>query len=110
MNDLSYVDSICASYFGVPPEAAASGQPLEHFVRLIHVDDRQFFNDQVAGAIKGGGHFEAEYRIPRHDRVRWVRSQGNFAFNKAGKPLRALGSIIDITGEREAFDRSSLAP
>ena len=71
--------------------------------RQIHVDDKQatldFFNSQFNHSDES---FQCEYRIRRKDgSYATVRSKGKVVFRDSrGMPLRAVGTLIDITEQR----------
>lgn len=71
--------------------------------RQIHVDDKQatldFFNSQFSHSDES---FQCEYRIRRKDgSYATVRSKGKVVFRDSrGMPLRAVGTLIDITEQR----------
>ena len=98
-NNRTYADEVCGSFFGHHAKAAAGGLPLERFTDRIYPDDIPRFRTNLQSAMKQGV-FQAEYRVIAKDRARWVRAQGNFTLDSAGKPLRGLGSIVDITRTR----------
>jgi len=76
------------------------------FSELIHPDDRAWVNEAYQRAYNhvGGGRYEAEFRIRRHDNgeERWVLTTGRITFDPAGKPLRGIGTIRDVTARRQA--------
>ena len=71
--------------------------------RQIHLDDKQatedFFNSQFTHSDES---FQCEYRIRRKDgSYATVRSKGKVVFRDSrGMPLRAVGTLIDITEQR----------
>lgn len=91
-----------ATMYGVDPERARLGAPIEDFVEGVHPDDRQFLTDQINAAIAAGGDFRAEYRLVGKDGdVRWVLALGRVARNAQGETERLPGVVVDIT-ERKA--------
>jgi PAS domain-containing protein len=49
-----------------------------------------------------GGTYSHQYRIIRNDRPIWVRAKGQCILDKAGRPERFPGVVIDITATRRA--------
>lgn len=46
--------------------------------------------------------YEEEFRFKHRDgSYRWILSQGSLLYDKGGKPIRLMGSHIDITGRKE---------
>jgi len=78
--------------------------PLDYemFLERIHPEDRRYFNE-INELLKSDGKAEFEYRIliPK-DIVRWVWGQGKLYYDKAGIPLRTVGTIQDITEQKRA--------
>jgi PAS domain S-box-containing protein len=70
----------------------------------MHPDDRERLlcaaQAYLAGETK---HYEAEYRIRHKDgSYRWVLSRGVAVRNAADKPIRFIGSSVDITDHKRA--------
>ncbi len=63
----------------------------------IHPDDRETRDAAHKDAFKNGKLFY-EARVVYPDRsVHWVRVQGNVYYNNVTKPVRILGTLLDIT-------------
>jgi two-component sensor histidine kinase len=58
----------------------------------------------------GDGRYRAEYRvIGRTDGVeRWVSVNGSLRFDEAGRPVRLVGTALDITARKRAEQRNEL--
>ncbi|MBL9136911.1 MAG: PAS domain-containing protein [Verrucomicrobiales bacterium] len=72
---------------------------------LIHPEDRESMMDHLLNHVMRGGHrFEREYRIRRHNdgQERWVRGLGELDLDGAGRPVRMIGTIQDITESKRA--------
>ncbi len=51
-------------------------------------------------------HFQIEYRIKADDGcIKWVRTRGMAIWDESGIPVRAAGSITDITQQRQADEK-----
>jgi PAS domain S-box-containing protein len=76
----------------------------ELFSGLIHPDDRDWVNERYRAVYTpaGGGWYEAEFRVRRADdgAERWVLTTGRVFFDAGGNPLRAAGTIMDVTARR----------
>jgi len=71
---------------------------------LIHPDDVARIEGEVSGAIEGGGDsFSVEYRV-RHRDGQYVHvwDKGLIVRDEKGRPVRVVGSTIDITERKEA--------
>ncbi|MBV8169284.1 MAG: PAS domain-containing protein, partial [Alphaproteobacteria bacterium] len=90
---------------GLPDDVEAS---LEIVRNLIHPDDRAASRARYERALDpaNGGTYENEFRIRRYDdgSERWIALRGRIFFDDAGRPVRALGILLDITENRQAQD------
>jgi PAS domain S-box-containing protein len=96
-------DARCKAIFGLPPDAPVD---LDTFFRGIHPDDKPTW-ERVAGralAPESGGQLALEYRVIgiRDKVLRWVATQGKCSFDAAGKPVRFIGTILDVTERKRA--------
>jgi two-component system CheB/CheR fusion protein len=71
---------------------------------LIHPDDRQAAADQLSSWFaRRGRENQMEYRIVRPGgEVRWINNRGVATYGADGKPLRVVGTTIDVTDRRRA--------
>jgi PAS domain S-box-containing protein len=87
---------------GLPPDSPAD---MNVFSELIHPEDREWVNDayRTAFAAPDAPPYQAEFRINRADdeALRWVATTGRVTFDAAGKALRGLGTLQDITDRRQ---------
>jgi PAS domain S-box-containing protein len=94
---------------GLPPEAEPDPAL---FSSLIHPEDRDWVNARYRAAYEpaGGGRYKIEFRIRRADdgAERWVLTTGRVFFDEAGRPVRGIGTIVDITGRKRAEQRQAL--
>ncbi|MBI3853290.1 MAG: PAS domain-containing protein [Verrucomicrobia bacterium] len=87
--------------FGLTPEQF--GATYEAFLNSVHPDDRSIVNEAVQDALKRGRPYNVDHRIIRPDgAVRIVSEQGEVVFDEAGKPVRFLGTVLDVTERKEA--------
>ncbi len=78
--------------------------PVERFVALVHPDDREALMARVRRCLDDGVPQHSEYRMVRPDaRVIWVSDRGDVVErDAAGRPLRMVGSMADITARKTA--------
>ncbi|MBD2467360.1 EAL domain-containing protein [Nostoc sp. FACHB-145] len=96
-------DTACKAMFGLPPDAYISS---EIFFAGLHPDDR----DRLQGIVQytfnpaSGGFYDTEYRtIGLQDQVeRWVRAKGQVYYDANGRPLRFIGTVLNITQQKQA--------
>lgn len=74
----------------------------EAWTRLLHPEDRERVMSRLQELIDGGGQvFHAEYRLRRTEGTyAHVNVRGFIVRDEAGKPLRMIGSLMDITDRK----------
>jgi PAS domain S-box-containing protein len=70
---------------------------------MYYSGDRENFERCLKLAASKNREFEAEFRLTRSGRVRWISARGK-AFYNQGRPL-LLGVLIDITAGKKAQNR-----
>lgn len=100
--DKTYTNAVGGEFFAKRPEDAAKGVPLEKYVGLVHPHDLASFSANLDRALKSGGAFSAEYRVIAGDVTRWIQADGNCVLDASGRPVRMIGSMIDISGQKRA--------
>ena len=99
-------DATFAAQYGVDPEAAERGAPLEAFVAAIHPDDRERVFAEVDACIHGRRTFAGEYRLVRPDgTVIWVSAHARCQYDGLGRPARFPGLSVDITERKRGEAR-----
>ncbi|TAK06211.1 MAG: PAS domain S-box protein [Candidatus Manganitrophaceae bacterium] len=87
--------------FGLPPEAEVTAS---FFGELIHPEDRARVREAVERALDpaGGGKYGIEFRtVPLQEGApRWVAARGQAFFDAAGRPVRFIGTALDITDRK----------
>jgi PAS domain S-box-containing protein len=74
----------------------------------VHLEDIERVEQAVAGALATHTDFEAEYRVIYPDgSIHWLVGRGRGIYNEAGKPVRMLGVILDIS-DRKRAERASI--
>jgi len=82
----------------------------EAFIDAVHPDDREMVNNAYTESLKTRRPYELEHRLQMKDgRIKIVNEQCDTYFDEAGKPLRSVGVVQDITQYKhteEALRRS----
>ncbi len=100
--DVFTADRNFAHLFGVDPEAAATGVPLENLLNRIHPDDRPRIVASIEHAIATGEHYTEEYRVLNADgEERCVIARGQVEYDANGKAIAFPGALADITERRK---------
>lgn len=101
-------DERCRTLFGISHQAPVSYE--KDFALGLHPDDRERILkviDQLFVKSISNGNYDVEYRtVGAEDGVvRWVRAKGKVYFNAADKPVRFIGSVLDITEKVMAIQK-----
>jgi diguanylate cyclase (GGDEF)-like protein/PAS domain S-box-containing protein len=79
------------------------GGTYEHFLALVHPEDREYIRQAVARAGEDGTVYDIEFRIVRPDgSVRWMARKGRAVCDQTGRVIRMVGVAMDITERKQA--------
>ena len=83
----------------------APGEPVDAqtHVRLVHPDDFAVFDAAWQATLRGAP-YDITHRIIVHGEVKWVHARAEIAFDAAGQPRTALGTLQDIS-ERQRYEQ-----
>ncbi|HKJ25603.1 MAG TPA: ATP-binding protein, partial [Myxococcota bacterium] len=90
--------------------AAPLPSDLDGFFALIHPADREPNRERVETTLDSaqGSYVLTEYRIEGDDgQTRWIRGQGRVHRDAAGRPLRVVGTVMDVS-DRKALETQLL--
>jgi sigma-B regulation protein RsbU (phosphoserine phosphatase) len=93
-------DRLTHELYGLEPgEFSGRRQDME---KLIHPDDRQRVNAEVAAALASGEEFDTQYQIicARDGSTRCLRARGKVFRDEHRKPVRLAGAFWDVTDRR----------
>ena len=94
--------------FGLDP--AQFSPSYENFLNVIHEDDRDKVNQAYTQSLIDRQPYDIEHRLQLADgRIKWVREHCASEFDESGKPLRSVGTVQDITGQKLAEDNLRVA-
>lgn len=95
-----------AEMYGVNPDEAETGSPLEAYLEGIHPEDRQQVAESIAAALEARGPYRGEYRLRSTDgNTRWVLATGTVVVDPDGQPVRIAGVAVDITEHKQAQEK-----
>lgn len=79
------------------------GGDLDSFKSILHPDDLKITFDLIGQCFDSGLNFETEYRLKnKKGEYRWFLVNGITKYDNTKKPIRMVGSIIDINYKKEA--------
>lgn len=82
----------------------------EIFVEFIHPDDRTKVLNAYNESISNNTRYEIEHRIVlKNNQQKWVRENCITDFKASGEPIRSLGTLQDITRQKELEERLNQA-
>jgi PAS domain S-box-containing protein len=71
--------------------------PRDLFAKTIHPDDIELRNTAHKNALTSGKLFYETRIVWPNGSLRWIRVQGKVYYGSINKPLRILGTLLDIT-------------
>jgi PAS domain S-box-containing protein len=98
-NSISWTDAV----YGVHGmEKSDAGMTLESYTQLIHPDDRERVRAAIEVSLREAAPYEIEFRVKNPEgRTGWVFTNG-VVMREQGRPVRMLGSTMDITRRKAA--------
>jgi PAS domain S-box-containing protein len=100
---ISWSDEIYV-IFGLLPQKF--GGELADFINTAHPDDRTVFKEALETSCRKREPLTVDYRIIRPDgSVRFLHARGKPILDDAGRPVRVVGTLQDVT-ERKDADRA----
>ncbi len=105
-NELYWSDEVYR-IFGMVKGAFATS--YEAFLERVHPDDLEFVKKSVEDALSGKKLYEIDHRILLMDNtVRIIHEKATFLFDDAGKVIRMVGTVQDITEWRRREEEINL--
>jgi PAS domain S-box-containing protein len=91
--------------FGLSPQQPGV-TTYEAFLESVHPDDREFLKKAVHEAMFENKPYRIDHRIVLPDgTIRVVHEQGEVTFDEAGRAIRMIGTVQDVTQNREAEEK-----
>ena len=82
----------------------------ENFLNVIHPDDRDQVNQAYTRSLEDKQPYDVVHRLlTGSGHIKWVREHCTSDFDEAGKPLRSVGAVQDITEQKCAEDQLRIA-
>jgi diguanylate cyclase (GGDEF)-like protein/PAS domain S-box-containing protein len=105
--ELRWSDEIYRIFELDPAKFAPS---YENFLSVIHPDDRDKVNQAYTQSLEDKQPYDVVHRLlTGSGHVKWVREHCTSDFDEAGKPLRSVGAVQDITEQKCAEDQLRIA-
>ena len=86
--------------FGLAPGSFLG--TYEGFIACVHPDDRELIAQSITRALETKADYNQEHRVIWADgSIHWIAGRGNFFYDKAGKPTRMIGVVLDISDRKQ---------
>ncbi len=80
---------------------------FELVMSSVYSEDRQDAEAAIRRSLASNADFDIEHRIVRPDgSLRWIEVKGRGEFDGAGRPVRTVGVILDITERKQAEEQA----
>src|SRR3984957_525224 len=90
--------------FGLDPQTSSLPN-REEFLRLVHAEDRDRFNERIDKAFREKAEFVQDYRIVLTDgTVKHIHGIGHPVFDETGNIIEYVGTDVDVTERKRAED------
>jgi len=100
-NDTIFWDEAQYRIMGI--DSANAGLDWAGFTKLIYPPDARRFASEINAALGGDKDYVSEYRFRRpNGEVRTLEARGHVIRDAAGRPLRLIGTSMDITERKQA--------
>lgn len=100
--DIVTADAYLTETYGMDPETAAAGAPIDEFFGAVHPADRDSVWRELDRAVEETDEFEAEYRVRDADgETLWVVSRAEVEYDETGEQLRMNGALTDVTEQKQ---------
>ena len=76
----------------------------DEILLTIHPEDRALRDEKFAMALLSGKLFYEVRIVWKDESIHWIRVEGKVYFDRDKKPIRLLGTVLDITDERAAAE------
>jgi len=101
-NQVTWSENI-TEIFGLGQEPFAS--TYEAYLNLVHPEDRANLVESIQTCVHTGAEYNIEHRIVwPNGTIHWLACRGDVLRDGHGKPVRMLGTVMDITARRRTED------
>lgn len=89
------------SIYGMAPYSSENA--FEFWTKIVHPDDLPETRERIVRAVQmQSQEIQSEYRIVRaNGQVHWIDSRGAISYDASGRPVRMIGTSVDITERKE---------
>jgi PAS domain S-box-containing protein len=85
------------------------GASYEAFLNAIHPEDREMVNASYTNSVKTRQSYEMVHRLLMADgRVKFVHERCETIYDDAGRPLRSIGTVQDVSDRKQSEEQMAL--
>jgi len=104
INDTMEWDERCRLLFGISHRNEVSYE--DDFLPGLHEDDRDRITEIIKKVLiksETDGNYDVEYRTVgiEDQQLRWIKARGKAFFNEHEEPVRFIGSVLEITDQKQ---------
>ncbi len=104
VNDTCTICAVTASILGLP--ADCTSLPVQTWKNLILPEDQPVLVQALKDAMQSRGAIKMEFRLLHPERgLTWISLRGMLQCDEAGRPIRAVGVMMDITEVKRIEER-----
>ncbi len=104
VKDILLWDDSMYSLYGISREEF--GGAYEAWSKMLHSEDREHAEGEIRAALRGDREYAPEFRIVRPDgSVRSIKAASRTYRDESGRPVRMVGTNIDITARKETEEK-----
>lgn len=104
-SDTLYITSKLAEIMDRPLESI-QGKNQEQFKNVIHPDDLPLLEERLQDHFRNHTSFEVEIRLRKgNGEYVWILDTGQAELDRSNKPVRMVGTIVDINDRKLAVER-----
>lgn len=81
-----------------------SGWTRDFYISMLLPEDRPIANTAFINAM-GSGHLEYEVRLNTQNEEKWIKVLGKTIYGHNSKPLRLIGTVMDITNQKITLNK-----
>ncbi|MBH8566680.1 PAS domain S-box protein [Nostoc sp. CENA67] len=87
--------------FGIAPGKFVGN--YEAFLACLHPEDREAIHQKIIDATDNKSEYYVEFRVIWPDSsIHWMAAKGKCIYDDEGKPVRMIGTCLDITQSKQA--------
>lgn len=97
---LTWSEETCRIFETAPDRPPST---VEAFLDLVHPEDREEVTHAYQASLESRTPYAVDHRVALPDgRIKWVSERCDTLYHEDGRPLRSIGTVLDITDRKRA--------